>query len=135
MTGMDNGAPASSPQTSQTPPRWHGWRDATVRALHDSWLFTADPVAGADVWEESKVDTSRIPKGRGAHTLEILWQFSNWTDRLPFYAVIWALGWLPDRPWTRWVDGPTRYIFIRPTRRWTFYLLTVISAAWLNGVL
>lgn len=132
MTGTDGGAPDSP---SPRAPRWHARWDTAVRALHSSWLFTADPIPAPDVWEQSKVDTSRIPKGPGAHLCEIVWQLSNWTDRLPFYALIWALAWLPDRRWTRWIDGPTRYIFVRPTRRWTFYWLTLISAVWLKGVL
>ena len=135
MTGTDDGVPEPSPQTSQTPPRWYARRGTAVRAFRSSWLFTADPIPGGEAWEQSKVDRSRIPKAPLAHLCEIVWQFSNGFDRLAFWVPIWLLGFLPDKRWTRWIDGPTRHLFVRPTRRWTFYWVTTIAVIWLIGVL
>lgn len=130
MTGTDGGAPATPP--SPAVHRVRGWRDTAVRALHGSWLFTSTPIPADQVWELSKVDIARIPKGRGAHFAQILWTFLNWTERPALYVLVLLVRLLPDRPP---IQGPPRYVFVRPTRRLTLYLFTLIAVSWLIGVL
>lgn len=82
------------------------------------WGWTARPLPLGDMWTQSTVDVGRIPNKSGA--LRILWQVSNWTDRLVIFALIMAA---PTA-----ATGPLRWIACRPTRRWGMYLTTATLA-------
>lgn len=83
------------------------------------WAFTARPSSLRAAWRLSAVDVKRIPGRNGV--LRIVWQVSNWTDRLALFALILAAPTV--------LTGPLRWLAARPTRRWGFYIVTVALAA------
>ena len=82
------------------------------------WAWTARPSSLRAAWVLSAIDPKRIPGKSGA--LRLLWQVSNWTDRLALFGLIMLAP--------TGVTGPLRWIAARPTRRWGFYLVLTASA-------
>lgn len=88
------------------------------------WAWTARPLSLRAAWALSAVDAKRIPGKSGG--LRLLWKLSNATDRLLM------LGLLLAAP--TFLTGPLRWLAVRPTRRWGFYLVTAAMAAiYLSG--
>jgi hypothetical protein len=76
------------------------------------WGWTARPLSLRATWALSVVDRKRIPND--STVLRILWQVSNWTDRLLMFALILICPTV--------CSGPLRWIAQRPTRRAGLYL-------------
>ena len=96
-----------------------------VAGLANWWVWTAQPASFAGTWAGSKVDRSRIPANNTV--LFVLWQVSQWTDRLVMFALILALPAI--------LTGPLRWCAARPARRYTLYLTAAaFVAACLIGV-
>ncbi len=86
--------------------------------------WTAVPASLAQAWTASKVDPKRVPAKNG--TLRLLWQVSNWTDRLLWFALALLL---PAA-----ATGAVRWLAQRPSRRWlTKLTLAALIGAYLIG--
>ena len=84
------------------------------------WAFTARPLSLRALWRVSAVDPRRVPASSGTWTA--LWRWSNRTDRLSMFALIFLAP--------TGLTGPLRWITARPTRRIAFYLLTALFVAY-----
>ena len=93
-------------------------RASLVLAGRRWWAFTARPSSLRAAWALSAVDPKRIPGNAGP--LRILWQVSNWTDRLVVFSLIMLAP--------TGVTGPLRWIAARPTRRFGFYIVLTALA-------
>lgn len=92
--------------------------------LASGWVWTTCPASYSDAWKASAVDRKRIPNGFGP--LLVLWQISNWTDRLIMFALIQIAP--------AFLTGALRWVAQRPSRRIGFYLtLTALTIALLIG--
>ncbi len=99
-------------------------RADVAAALRSWWAWTARPATLADVWQASAVDPKRIPAS--STVLRLLWQVSNWTDRLLMFALI-ALA-------PTCLTGLLRWCATRPTRRYGLYLTAAaLTAALIIG--
>jgi hypothetical protein len=99
-------------------------RVVSAGLLRRWWGWTARPLSLRATWAQSAVDSTRIPLNNTA--LRLLWQASNFTDRLVMFALILIV---PTA-----LTGPLRWCAVRPTRRWALYLtLTALAGAYLIG--
>lgn len=88
------------------------------------WGLASRPLSLAALWRLSGVDRKRIPLNNPA--LRLIWQLSNWTDRLFMFAIIAAAPTI--------LTGPVRWTAARPTRRYGLYLVVGgLTAAYLIG--
>lgn len=88
------------------------------------WAWTARPLSLRATWALSAIDAKRIPGKAGA--LRVLWKLSNATDRLLMLGLVLAAP--------TFLTGPLRWLAVRPTRRWGFYLVSAAMAAiYLSG--
>ena len=88
-------------------------RTGTLRqTLSGWWVWTSAPASFGGTWAASKVDCSRIPAKNTV--LYVLWQVSNWTDRLVMFSLILTLP--------TGLTGPLRWCAARPARRYSLYL-------------
>lgn len=105
------------PSKAKTPRR--------VPSLENWWVWTSTPASYSGTWAGSNVDRSRIPTNNTL--LYLLWQVSNWTDRLIMFALILIA---PTA-----LTGSLRWLAARPARRYTLYLtIAAFIAAYLIGV-
>ncbi len=102
-------APGDDSQTERP-----GVRRRARRALSQWWVWTQRPQSYRGAWDESAVDVTRLPAGSPWWLLKA-WQVSNWLDRPLLFAlmVVFPAG----------LQGPLRWVAVRPTRRWGTYLL------------
>lgn len=98
--------------------------DRVSRAGRRWWALASRPLSIAALWRLSGVDRKRTPLDHLA--LRLIWQVSNWTDRLVMFALI-AVA--PTA-----LTGPLRWVAVRPTRRYGLYLVVGgLTAAYLIG--
>jgi hypothetical protein len=82
------------------------------------WAWTARPLSLRAMWALSAIDEKRIPgKSTG---LRLLWKVSNYSDRLAMFGLV-AVA-------PTFLAGPLRWLVVRPTRRWGFYIVTTVLA-------
>lgn len=104
--------------------RVRNWRVAAAAGARSWWVWTARPASLAAAWRLSAVDPRRIPAGFGP--LRALWAVLNWSDRLVWFALMFVA---PSG-----LQGPLRWLAVRPTRRWGFVLVAaLLGVAWLLG--
>ncbi|MFI5895604.1 hypothetical protein ACIA5D_36470 [Actinoplanes sp. NPDC051513] len=97
--------------------------DRVRQAFTSWWLLTAEPMTLRELWNASKVDRKRIPADN--LILRVLWQVSNWTDRLAMFAAVTIV--FPPL-----LTGPLRWCAARPTRRYGLYLtVAALTGAYL----
>lgn len=82
------------------------------------WVWTSRPASLRAVMRMSAVSTKRIPGN--SRLLRILWQISNWTDRILLFGLILIAP--------TFLQGPLRWIAERPTRRLGLYLSLAVLA-------
>lgn len=100
------------------------WGDRVRQAFTSWWLLTAEPMTLRALWTASAIDRNRIPADNP--TLRVLWQVSNWTDRLAMFAL------LAITPTC--LTGPLRWCATRPARRYSLHLtLAAFMGAYLYG--
>lgn len=89
------------------------------------WAWTARPLSLRAAWALSAIDPKRIPAKSNA--LRVLWALSNATDRLLMFGLVMAAP--------TFLAGPLRWLAVRPTRRWGFYLVSAALpvAIYLSG--
>jgi hypothetical protein len=94
-------------------------RSRISSAVVSWWGWTARPLSLRATWALSAVDRKRIPHDSGI--LRVLWQISNWTDRLIMFVLIVVCPTV--------CSGPLRWIAQRPTRRAGLYLTLLALVA------
>jgi hypothetical protein len=77
-------------------------------------VWTAQPVSLREAWRLSAIAPSRVPP-RAPWWLVAGWRLSNWTDRLAWFLLmlIAPCG----------LQGPLRWLAVRPTRRLGTYVV------------
>lgn len=98
--------------------------DRVASLLASWWAWTARPTSFQATWAMSAVDRTRIPNN--STVLRLLWQVSNWTDRLIMFALILTLPTV--------FTGGLRLIAQRPMRRLGLYLtFAALTGLYLYG--
>jgi hypothetical protein len=99
---------------------------AARRTLTEWWVFTAEPKSLKEMYRASAVDMTRIPAGKGRGRAASAWRGSNFFDRsllLLFLLLTPGIA-----------QGPVRWCFERPTRRWGLYVIVGVLVAWFTAV-